>query len=123
MTAPIKPSVNNTVTYEKIRESEYGGSPNNVHIARRGDTLSVAMTYPSISENGVKFIEIDQESVRASDGIRLTFDYDRDGWSIMQPTKMCWKDEPFDMGWEEVAFIKSWALREKQEAWEASLNE
>ncbi len=114
--------INKSVKYEKIRESEYGDSPNNVHITRISDTLSVEMTYPEISENGVKFIEIDQESVRASDGIRLTYDYDRDGWSIMQPTKMCWVDEPCDMGWEEVAFIESWALREKQEAWEASLN-
>ncbi len=109
--------------YEKIRESEYGDSLNNAHITRRGDTLSVELTYPKISSQGIKFIEVDQESVRASDGIRMFYDYDRDGWAIQQPTRLIWNKEPYDMGWKEVAFIQSWGLREEQEAWERSLNE
>lgn len=112
-----------TEIYEKIRESEYGDSPNNVNIMRRGDTISVEPTYPNISTCGVKFIEVDQESVRASDGIRLHYDYNRDGWVIEQPTKLSWAKEPFDRGWKEVAFVESWALSEEQEAWDNSLNE
>lgn len=109
--------------YEKIRESDYGRSPNNVHITRRGDTLSVEHTYPNINPNGVKYFEINQESVRATDGIRLHYDYDRDGWVIEQPTKLSWlyKDDACDMGWKEVAFIQSWALETEQKAWEESL--
>jgi len=113
-----------TKIYEKIRESEYGDSPNNVHITRRGDTILIEPTYPNISTCGVKFIEVNQESVRASDGIRLTYDYDRDGWSIMQPTKLCWSgdDAVCDMGWTETAFVQSWHFRDKQQEHEDSLN-
>lgn len=107
--------------YERIRKSEYGDSPNNVHITRCGDTLSVKNTYPSITDNGVKYFEVNQESVRATDGIRLHYDYDRDGWVIEQPTKLTWLEEPCDMGWKEVAFIQSWALEDEQKAWECSL--
>lgn len=115
--------MNKDAIYEKIRESEYGVSPNNVHITRRGDTLCVENTYPNITKVGVKYFEIDQESVRASDGIRLHYDYDRDGWVIEQPTKLIWlaNDDPCDMGWKEVAFIQSWALEAEQKAWEESL--
>lgn len=100
-------------------KSEYGKSPNNFHITRRGDTLLVTLTYPPWSEtdntNGQCFyIEIDQESVRASDGIRMFYDYERDGWAIQQAAIFEWAcdDEDMDRDWQEVAFIQSWA-REK----------
>src|SRR4051812_44429429 len=107
-----------TMIRETIRESEYGSSPNNVHIDRFGNTLSVCPTYPQINDLGIKFIEINQESVRASDGIRLTYDYARDGWSIQQPTILVWRsdDKVCDEGWKEVAFVQSWALSKEQEA-------
>ena len=109
--------------FEKIRQSQYGDSPRNVHITRRGDTLSVENTYPNITENGVRYFEVNQESVRVTDGIRLHYNYDRDGWVIEQPTKLIWLEEPCDMGWKEVAFIQSWALEAEQKAWENSLFE
>lgn len=108
--------------FEEIRKSEYGQSPNNLYLTRMGKTISVEMTYPNINEHGIKYVEVDQESVRASDGIRLHYDYERDGWVIEQPTKLSWKDPPYDKGWKEAAFIKSWALRDEQEAWDASLD-
>ncbi len=116
----VEQTTNKSVKYEKIRESEYGDSPNNVHITRRGDTISIEPTYPSISTCGVKFIEVNQESVRASDGIRITYDYDRDGWSIMQPTRLSWScdDEVCDEGWTETAFVESWHFRDKQKEWD-----
>lgn len=54
------------------------------------------------------------EDVRASDGIRVRYDFDRDGWVIEQP-----KFEMRDTGpntaeeithWHEVYFAQSWAL-------------
>lgn len=109
--------------FEKIRTSEYGDSPNNVHITRRSDTISIGLTYPNISTCGIKFIEIDQESVWASDGIRITYDYGRDGWSIMQPMKLCWaaEDDVCDMGWTETAFVTSWRFEKEQKEHEDSL--
>lgn len=119
----MKPTDDTNTIYEEIRKSAYGGSPNNVFITRRGRTLELRHTYPEITEFGIKYFEIDQESVRASDGIRLHYDYDRDGWIIEQPTKLCWSstDTECDMGWKEVAFIQSWALEEEQKAHEESL--
>lgn len=94
---------------KKIHESEYGGGPCNFHVTKDGDTLSVELTYPPRSDdenpnNQCRYIFVDQESVRASDGVRLYYDYDRDGWVIQQETE-CGSDS-----WQEVAFIESWAL-------------
>lgn len=94
---------------KKIHESEYGGGSSNFHITKEGDTLSVELTYPPRSDEDntkgqCRYVFIDQESVRASDGIRLYYDYDRDGWVIQQEAE-CGDDT-----WQEVAFIKSWAL-------------
>jgi hypothetical protein len=104
---------------EKIRESEYGSSSNNFHINKTGDTLIVELTYPPWSDpdntnNQVRYIQVNQESVRASDGIRMFYDYDRDGWVIQQASVFMWDmdDEICDPDWQEVAFVRSWA-REK----------
>ena len=96
---------------EKIRESEYGASVNNVHIMRRGDTVEVEMTYPNIAPPGsVQHVFVNQESVRASDGIRMHYDYDRDGWVIEQVRIFSWTvdDEVCGQDWQEVAFVESW---------------
>lgn len=100
----------------KIHESDYGDK--NYHIVRRGETLSVDLTYPNMGEGRVQHVEVNQESVRASDGIRLTYDYERDGWSIQQPQLhevlvevkngcACYESRE---EWIETAFVQSWAL-------------
>ena len=50
--------------------------------------------------------------VRASDGIRIRYDFKRDGWAIEQPGSMGpWaSEEAVDYKWAEVAFVSSWAL-------------
>lgn len=108
---------------EKIRESEYGSSVNNVHIYRNTDTISVEITYPQISPEGsVQHVFVNQESVRASDGIRMHYDYDRDGWVIEQASRFTWGSTgPHDEDWQEVAFIESWARKETDEQEEARL--
>lgn len=104
-----------------ICESEYGDGPNNLHVRQCGGTVSVVMTYPNVTGNGVKYVEVNQESVRASDGVRLSYDYARDGWVIEQPTRTCWAgadrggDGKYDGGWREVAFVESWHFRAEQE--------
>ena len=106
----------------KIHDSPYGNSPNNFHIAQHGDELIVELTYPPRSDgdnpNGqVRYIQVDQESVRASDGIRMFYDYERDGWVIQQASRFSWKadDEVCDPDWQEVAFVQSWARQETDE--------
>lgn len=81
-------------------------------VAVHGDTAHVDLWYPTFRP--IKYIEIGLMDVRASDGIRVSYDFDRDGWVIEQnaPTM-----EPIDDTcsqqvdhWKEVAFCKSWAL-------------
>ncbi len=85
------------------------GIDDGVQVSLREDTVDVELYYPRI--NKVKFIEVGLMDVRANDGMRLHYDYDRDGWVIEQPTKLEWEvgEEP-DPHWKEVAFIQAWAL-------------
>lgn len=63
----------------------------------------VELSYPRV-EGNVTHLEIDLVDVRASDGLRVSYDFDRDGWIIEQPINV---DEDT---WKEVFFAKSWAL-------------
>jgi hypothetical protein len=106
-----------TTLFKKIHESEYGEGPFNFHVTKRDDTLAVTLTYPPWTDadnrnNQCRHIEIDQEAVRASDGIRLHYDYARDGFVVEQPrTRLIAlgknsyeeRDE-----WVEVGFFQSW---------------
>ena len=65
------------------------------------DTVVLDLLYPNV--NKIKYLEFDQESVRASDGIRISYDYTRDGYKIEQRS-----DRENWSGWIEVAFIQSW---------------
>ncbi|KQP94127.1 hypothetical protein ASF60_13565 [Methylobacterium sp. Leaf113] len=97
----------------EIHASKYGDGPGNFHVNAYGDTLNVELTYPNITVDGCRHIHVNQESVRASDGIRLSYDYDRDGWSIEQQVMIdlggC-MDTPNPDEWVEVAFVRSWGL-------------
>jgi len=101
---------------ENLIKSNY--AERNFDIARYDQTLSINVTYPGWSEGdspeSVRFIKVNQESVRASDGIRLSYDYQRDGWSIQQPKSREVEVSDgvfeFQQDWIETAFVQSWAL-------------
>lgn len=98
-----------------IHESKYGDHPDNFHVDKRGDTLAVTLTYPNLGvPSQCRYVHVDQESVRASDGVRLSYDYQRDGWIVEQASRFEWDadDAVMDPDWREVAFIKSWAREE-----------
>jgi len=75
-----------------------------VEISQNGDSATVVLPYPNISPNA-KYLEIELDHVRASDGIRVSYDFERDGWAIEQSSDL--KDD--DPDWQEVAFVRSWA--------------
>lgn len=76
-------------------------------------TIHVDLEYPRI-ETHPNAIEIDLMDVRASDGIRVEYDFSRDGWVIKQPkwTEIEVSPRTFvtHEDWIEVAFIQSWQL-------------
>lgn len=81
-----------------------------------GRTLCVDIWYPRNSPEEPNVIEIDLVDVRASDGLRVEYDFHRDGWSIKQPTKDEIEGENPEEAWSEVAFCKSWANNLDKEA-------
>lgn len=107
---------------QEIHHSDYTGK-NNFHINVRGDELHVELTYPprgSANEpekaEQIRYVVVDQESVRASDGVRLWYDYERDGFVIEQASRFSWDSEeeanaPNAEDWQEVAFVQSWARK------------
>lgn len=104
-----------------IHESPYGGAPNNFHIHKAGDELHVTLTCPPYTDTDntkgqTRYVTVNQESVRASDGLRLHYDYARDGFVVEQASTFSWEvgDQVCDPDWQEVAFIQSWA-REKED--------
>lgn len=99
-----------------IHKSDYGAE--NYDVRRVDSVLDINITYPGWQDGEnperVRFVQVNQESVRASDGIRLCYDYQRDGWSIMQPKiheklvrENVYEDEE---EWIETAFVGSWAF-------------
>lgn len=101
---------------DRIVESDYGRNSRNFHVAKLGPELHVTLTYPPRTDadnkdNQCRFVVVEQESVRNADGLRLWFDFKRNGWVVEQnaPTM-----DAFDGGhrhtdhWQEVFFAPAW---------------
>jgi len=74
------------------------------------DGVRVELNYPRTEAALTKFIEVGLCDVRAADSIRIDYDYDRDGWRIMQQAfnEHGGASEPED--WHEVYFAQAWQL-------------
>lgn len=79
-----------------------------------GKVLNVPLWYPR-SESKINTIELDLVDVRAADCIRVIYDFDRDGWSILQASRHNYDDEgnEQDPDWQEVAFVQAWGRWEE----------
>ena len=73
-------------------------------------TLHIDLVYPRGENAEVKAIQIGLLDVRAADDIKVSYDFDRDGWVICQASVFEWgaDDEVCDPDWQEVAFVKAW---------------
>lgn len=89
----------------------------------RGDTMAVNLWYPRL-DGEPKYLQVGLYDVRAADDIRISYDFDRDGWVIEQawtedvevPPSPEHKHGYIDSveHWQEVGFVRAWALeREK----------
>lgn len=83
----------------------------NVDLRVRDNTLVAEVQYPQ--NNKIKAIEIGMCCVRAADGIRISYDFERDGWKIEQAQYFEWEvdDSICDPGWIEVSFIQAWGSK------------
>lgn len=71
----------------------------------------IELWYPRNEDTQTHLI-IDLMEVRAADPIRVSYDFDRDGWVIEQSKETETSD---DWDWKEVAFIQAWAREEEDE--------
>ena len=88
-----------------------------IDVSTHADEAHITVMYPNNPDSIIKHVVVNQCSVRASDGLRLHYDYERDGFVIEQASKWEWDadDDVCDPDWQEVAFVQSWA-RESDEA-------
>lgn len=57
-------------------------------------------------------VEVSLMDVRAADSIRVRYDFERDGYQILQAQRFVWEDgEDPDSQWKEVAFVEAWKSR------------
>lgn len=75
----------------------------------RYEVPTVELWYPRVDGNA-KELEIGLCDVRAADSIRISYDFERDGYAIRQSD--CKLDDHGEAKWIEVAFVQSWALEE-----------
>lgn len=78
------------------------------------ETIAVDLEYPRC-EGRPKFVRLGLVDVRAADDIRISYDFERDGWKIEQASTFEWDggDEVCDPDWKEVAFVKAWGREKK----------
>jgi hypothetical protein len=65
-----------------------------------------------------KTLIVDLMDTRAADGLHISYDFERDGWSIKQASTFSWEaDDPNcgDPDWQEVAFVKAWARKKDED--------
>lgn len=79
-------------------------------VYRAGDTVHVDLWYPR-APGEAKAIQVGLCCVRAADDLRITYDFERDGWVIEQAQVFEWPADDFeqDPRWIEVAFVQAWA--------------
>lgn len=81
-----------------------------VYVAKR--RIQVGLWYPR-NANNCDEVELELVDVRAADSIRVRYDFDRDGWSILQ-NSFC-ADGVFESDrddWQETTFVRAWARQD-----------
>lgn len=88
-----------------------------------GKILNVPLWYPRC-ENRIDTIELDLVDIRSTDCIRIIYDFDCDGWSILQASRHNYNEEGFeqDPDWQEVAFVQAWGRWEKSPTTEEEIS-
>lgn len=75
----------------------------------------VELFYPRNKDTKYNAIIVGLSDVRAADDIRISYDFNRDGWKVEQANIFEWdSNDPIkDPDWQEVAFVQAWARERK----------
>lgn len=84
-----------------------------------GQTVHVELWYPRVDPGKVQAVTVGLCDVRAADDVRISYDFERDGWSIQQGSG----DDIDDPDWQEVAFVQAWARDDARKAQEGRSDE
>lgn len=78
--------------------------------------LCVDLWYPR-NEGMPDSIQVGLVDVRAADDLLVRYDFERDGWVVLQASRFSWSDDDTecDPDWQEVAFLKAWGREKKGE--------
>ncbi len=76
-----------------------------------GNEFVAELQYPR--NNPIQYVEVALCDVRSADGVRVSYDFDRDGWKVEQARYFEWgcDDTVCDPGWVEVAFVQAWGSK------------
>jgi hypothetical protein len=78
------------------------------HASQGGNEIYLDLWYPEVEPDSIRFLVLGLMHVRASDNIRISYDFERDGWKIEQPIK-----SGEEYGWKESAFLPAWQYEEE----------
>lgn len=83
----------------------------------QGDVCYATIGYPRCEGDQFRTVEVGLCDVRASDSVRVHYDFERDGWVISQASTFSWPstDEVCDSDWQEVAFARAWQRLKEDE--------
>lgn len=74
-----------------------------------GDIIGIDLFYPGTADQ-CHTVQIGLCAVRAADDIRVTYDFERDGWAILQEVGIEHDGYREATGeWAEVAFVGAWS--------------
>lgn len=91
----------------------------NFEVVLGPDHLDVDIFYPDTPDS-LRYVTLNLIDVRAADGIRVSYDKERDGWLIEQEVSYAHIDDgetlyhscPEEPVWKEAAFIPAWQFEE-----------
>lgn len=87
-------------------------TPNPPKIEVCGQTVCVELQYPRVNGNANE-VTVDMADVRAADGLRIHYDFERDGWAIEQPV---WTEtDCTGETYREAAFLPSWQFDDSED--------
>lgn len=83
--------------------------------ALHGPRLTANLWYPRI-EGNVSEVEVALVDVRAADSLLIRYDFERDGYQILQASRFAFEEHEDDgPDWQEVAFVPAWQRQRPEE--------